>query len=1464
MNKIYILFLFSTIFLLQNSAQIIDPFSIRYQVNQKGGMIFLANTSLTCDCSANDEMPPGGSSDNNGFSLNYIDIDSESSTYMSSGDQLDLPNCSEISWAGLYWVGLLNDFPSNTENYDDRDKIKLSVNGNSYLDLTADVLLDNQVGKVMYSCFKDVTSIVQNNPIDANYRIANLVTENGNNTFGGWTMVVVYSNIYESMKNITVFDGLANVNSSTGSVNIDLSGFLTPPSGDVKFELGVVAHDGDRGQTGDQLAFNGTGSFVNISDALHTSDNAFNSSISRNGTLTPLRTPSLNNNLGHDANIYSPDNSSFQYIGNSASAASILVSTESETILTSVITSSIELYEPDLRASVSFTDINGGTVDPGDILEYSIVAKNIGSDVSTNTFLTDTLDSRLQYIPGSMSITYGPNSGIKTDQIDGDQAEFISASNVIRARIGTNANNINGGLLINSPSGTDSTVIKFRVQLEEDCALWQCVTILKNKAYLFGTGQISGIFNGNNGSSDVLDNNGCPSPESGLVTVNVNACPPFILTYSDSVCLGETIQFNFPFSPNITYNWSGPNNFSSTLSNPSITNAQFIHSGDYILHVMYNSLSCTDDTLVPILVLDNPSLQLLTIQHDTCYHAGGGFIEVDGIGAEPFTYLWSNNDSDSLAQNLTAGTYTVTAIDNNNCTASDSYTINEPAVFYVTASITSNYNGQHISCFGENDGSGTAVVTGGIEPIIYDWLGTGNQTNNISNLISGEYIIEVSDQSGCTSRDTINLIQPEIINISSIITDVQCFGEATGSINTTISGGTIPYTVLWSNNSVDEDLTGLTAGEYTIDVTDANMCNTEVILTVNQPQAAMDISATTNEILCHGDQTGSIDLQVVGGIEPYVYTWSNGEITEDLQNIFAGNYTVSVNDANNCPQQFTVNLNEPDTIIGNFNNIIPVCQNGSQGSIDLEVTGGTLPYSFFWNTTQISEDINSLYSGDYICNLTDANGCTAILQTTLSDPDALNISATITDDPCYNGGNGMIDITVSNGSNPYNFDWSNNSTNQDATGLTSGIYFVNVTDANSCGIFQSFFVNQPDTLVYLSSISTTSLMCFGDDDASIDIEVQGGVTPYTYLWNNSTITQDISNLIAGDYTVTVTDNNNCELTQTINISQVNEIQLSEVHNDVLCKNESSANIDVTVNGGTIPYTYTWDNGSLNEDLSNVPTGTYNLTVTDLNSCTSTISVIITEPNDTISINAVVSHVLCFGNNDGNIDLTVNGGTANYSYLWSSNQNTEDVSNLLAGNYSVVVTDGNACTSTYSTEITQPQTSMNLTGSAIDVCKGDKNGVATVAVTGGTPDYTYVWGTNSSDNLNYISGLGVGSYTVTITDANLCQKELTINIAEPEGIDGCVGLEMPNFFSPNNDNSNDFFVPVKANNISTYHILIVNRWGNNVYEGDEYLIGWDGKINGNAAHEGVYFWKLDYTDIYGESKQMQGYVTLLNK
>ncbi|MEJ0101280.1 MAG: hypothetical protein WDO19_01440 [Bacteroidota bacterium] len=292
-------------------GQVITPFSIRYQTTQKGGILFLSNTSVTCSgvgCgAAQAQNPPAGTGTDNSFSAAYADIDGDGTTFSSSLDNLSLPACSQISWAGLYWGG---EITNAATNYATRNQCRIKANAGAYVNLTADALQDNAVGFTTYHCFKDVTSIVQAAGTTASFTVANVaVRVGGTNRFGGqslWFIKTIYSQCATSLS-LTVCLTFSSANANT---DIAVSGFLTPLSGPVTFEVGAISYDGDRSSTGDQLLFNGGSGFVNISDAANPVNDIFNSTISYNGIVktTPGINPGYTNTLGYDADIFIPNN----------------------------------------------------------------------------------------------------------------------------------------------------------------------------------------------------------------------------------------------------------------------------------------------------------------------------------------------------------------------------------------------------------------------------------------------------------------------------------------------------------------------------------------------------------------------------------------------------------------------------------------------------------------------------------------------------------------------------------------------------------------------------------------------------------------------------------------------------------------------------------------------------------------------------------------------------------------------------------------------------------------------------------------------------------------------------------------------------------------------------------------------------------------------------------------------------
>ncbi|MEN9304184.1 MAG: hypothetical protein RL264_2613, partial [Bacteroidota bacterium] len=1211
-------------------SQLIQAFNTRYTTNQKGGIRILANVSASCSSgtsctSATSQVPPSGTNQNGDFTMNYVDIDGLSSTFMSSSDSLNLANCSEILWAGLYWGARAT---SSVSGWSSRSSCKIRVNSGSYQTLTADQTIDAQsLGThPSYYCFKDITSIVNSAGIRARFTVADVVTQTGGgNLWGGWSIIVVYKNVFQSMRNLSVFDGFANVGIGN-SVDIPISGFTTPPSGPVSFELGVVSYEGDRGSTGDQLQFNGNGTFINVFDALHPTNDFFNSTISNLGTVTTFRNPSLNNTLGLDASTFSPTNTSFNYIGNNASSATIRITTSSENILARAVTSAIDIYEPDLRADVRVSDIDGGTIDPGDILEYTVVGKNIGSDLSLNTYLENTIDDRVDFVPGSISVTYGPNLGSKTDATGDDQGEYNSTTRKIRVRVGTGANGTTGGQMLASSTGADSTVIKFRVKVKDECMMFQCNPTIYNVAYIYGKGNISGNDYNNNGLSDTYNSQGCPVVLSNALTINVSGCPTTTINYP-TTCANSSLQLSTTYSVNATYNWSGPNGFTSNIHNPVINPATSSNSGIYTLTVSFASLTCSLTLSKLVIIRPLPTINQSSLNHVTCFGQNNGSVQISASGAtSPYNYLWSNGSTSTSLSNLGPGTYSVTVTDNFGCQNTASYTITEPPVLTASASITSNYNGRNISCNGAADGAATVTISGGTAPYSISWS-NGATTQNISNLGPGTYTATITDSRGCTTSSSVTLTQPAAVSLSDVHLDVSCNGGTNGSITLSISGGTSPYTYLWSNAATTQNLSNIPAGTYNVTAKDVNNCTRTRTVIITQPTALV-LSRTVVNVNCFGQNTGSIDLTVSGGTSPYNYSWSNSSTNEDLTNLLAGDYTVTVTDNKQCQQILLVTITQPNAALStqltaqNIN-----CSGDTTGSISSTTIGGTPPYFYSWSNNATSQNIQGLAAGFYSLTVTDSKGCQTTSNATLTQPLALNLVLTGSNVTCYGLTNGSVSSSLSGGTAPFNYSWSNGETGANLSNLSAGNYFLTITDFNNCQISRNIVITAPLAPLSISSVKT-NISCAGQTTGIVDITVNGGTPNYTFQWNNGVQTEDLNAIGAGIYTVIVTDSQGCQATKTDTLTEPSTALVVALSgNNLTCNGNLSGSVNSTVSGGSIPYSYSWSNSANSPDLVNVAAGTYTLTVTDAAGCQKVASQTITQPA-VIALSDVRTPVSC--------------------------------------------------------------------------------------------------------------------------------------------------------------------------------------------------------------------------------------------
>jgi len=446
-------------------------------------------------------------------------------------------------------------------------------------------------------------------------------------------------------------------------------------------------------------------------------------------------------------------------------------------------------------------------------------------------------------------------------------------------------------------------------------------------------------------------------------------------------------------------------------------------------------------------------------------------------------------------------------------------------------------------------------------------------------------------------------IPDEIIFTTSSEDDFcdQCIGEASISV----SGGSPGYTYEWTTSPVQNTATAvnLCQGPYTVEVTDQNGCIiTQVVTVDNIP--GFTLSATSVDAECNGFATGSIDLTVTGGAAPFTYAWSNGSVLQDISGIEAGTYTVTVTGSDGCQDEYTVDINEPNALNLDFDYSDVNCFGGTDGNIDLTVSGGTTPYSYDWSTGAVTEDITGLSAGTFTVTVTDDNSCVINETVNINAPDAALVTTlTGTDILCFGYSNGSILQLTSGGTPPYSYLWNTGQTTSDLSGLHSGVYTVTVSDANDCNIIGSIEIFDLTTQIVITA-SITDLVCFGVGTGAIDASVTGGTPGYTYHWSNGSTNQDIGGLLAGMYTLTVTDNNNCVQSESFYLNEPGQLIVVLPDEITICIDDTVV-VNAATTGGTYPYFYQWNIGTTSAYIEVSPdaAATYTVTVTDNNGCT---------------------------------------------------------------------------------------------------------------------------------------------------------------------------------------------------------------------------------------------------------------------
>ena len=857
-------------------------------------------------------------------------------------------------------------------------------------------------------------------------------------------------------------------------------------------------------------------------------------------------------------------------------------------------------------------------------------------------------------------------------------------------------------------------------------------------------------------SVTVSDAAGCSNSATTTITLNTVAVS---MTPTQAACAGQggtiTLAPTSGTSP-YTYTWND-----SSIGNVSVGNN--LAAGVYTATVS-DSNGCTATnsaeitTPIPLQVTPN-------ITHILCAGSSTGTIDLSTSGGTgPYTYTWSNPviGNSATANGLAAGPYTVTVSDNNNCSITANVLINEPTPLQINANPTD------LICNGNNSGRVSIDVAGGVPPYIYTWSIAAIGNNAIAeNLPAGPYAVTVTDLNGCSQTAATVLNEPAILELSTTATNITCAGNNNGSITTTPSGGTEPYSFSWHNGLIaTATQNALGEGNYQVTVSDANGCVQSAGVDITMPQP-LDVQYTATPVACEGLFNGSIDLSVSGGTSPYQYDWpfQLSDIEDQIDVLGAGVYDVVVTDANACSIQISIELSAPEAMNISGQVAEPLCAE-STGTIDLSVTGGSSPYFYNWSGTLADQEdqVNTL-SGNatYTVTVNDSNGCEASASFTLNAPAPLTAAFSTTPPSCNAGNNGSISVDVSGGTMPYNYQWTSGIPDiEDPDNLLAGNYSLTITDANGCSVaLNDMAITNPPLLSV--SVTTTPTTC-GNADGSATATALGGTgNNYTFLWSNGTNNSIANDLAAAAYTVTVTDINGCTASTTAAVANLDGPVINVQNQENTTCGQANGQINITVTTTTNAYTLLWDNGATTANVSNLLAGTYNVTATDANGCQAVESIVIEDAAAPVLLLNLLTDATC-GDSNGSIALSATGGTGSLTYAWSSAGigNTNNATNLAAGDYSATVSDQNGCIDTLSTTISNSTIPQIIANGTNETC-GAGNGSIFLITSNGTGPYSYAWLPNAAYTADTALNLIADTYFITVTDANGCSSSTQIVI-----------------------------------------------------------------------------------------------------
>ena len=1424
-----------------SEAQNLTPFTPRYDKDVQGDILLIGNNILNrrTDASGNPvspNTPYNANGQNSSFQMGYIDIDSDATTFSSSSATLDIPpisdGCYQIDYVGLYWSAILQQ-----DNRTGINNVKVKLPGETtYRDLTGTIVHDmpgSPVGSNQskaYVCYYDLTNLVKSlaNPQGV-YTIANVLSSEGSNggtgLSAGWSMFVVYKDPNLISKSIVSFDGFSGIGGAT-TLDVNISGFRTIPTGPVRAKFAFSALEGDQNITGDYLRINGT----TISTLERPLTNFFQSSFTdiagfMNGA--GQRNPNSTNTLGYDAGIITNFNPANSVLANNATTATIRLGSTQDLYMYFFNAFAVDIIEPKIVLTKLVQDAVGNNIGNANVnlcqdLQYVIGYQNTGNDDATNLVITDILPRNITFnpatdliLPPGVTYTYVAGTRTLTFTIPNTQVNVGDPRQEIRIKV---------------------KVVCTCEDLDEACS-----NIIKNDA----TATYSGTYNTNSftqGSLSSFSNCNLGTPSSTNFLVGLDDCD---FTRRLEICGNNPITLTAAAGYD-SYLWNGPGVTGLTTQSVTVT-----QPGTYTVNDTVNNALCKSIVETFIVTpftaggLTNPVIPFAD-QVVICPNSNDPI-----LNKLPLIFLCGANDA-QLIQTSIAGAVSINweqlntascaAVTNPNCPNEN------PACTWTNVGSGPNYNAnvagqfrvvikfpngcdrifyfnvfknvldpQYVATDVICTTRGTITVTNvpaGYEYQIVPGTGVWTTNNVFTNLLAGTYTINIR-QSGVTNGCIFSIpnipIRERNFTVTYSLTQPIC-GGGRGSINiaandvrpqytfTILQGGTPVATSgsITPNNYIFSNLNG---GTYTYEVRTQDGCFATGTFTIATIPVLTATVALTKPLSCND---GEITVSAVGGTPGYnylitppapgtPYTQGSPIITVSTP----GLYGIRVIDANNCyvDTSITVQQVQPPVFTITPTNI-PCSNSGNIGVITVNVSnpnGNTIRYEIVSGPQirplQSSNTFTNLPAGTYevVVEYTTASAvCKTTPQSvTITIPNPIVGTAALTT-PYTCTTTGVITFSGVSGGTP-GYTYSIGGPFQPGnvfSGLTNGTYTPVIKDAAGCTLTLTPIVIAPLNPPTNITFTSTPLSCPANT-SNVTLTVTGGTGTITYQIVLPTLgiaqpSNVFNGLAPGTYTFEVTDSNNCKFRKTYTIDPLPPVTIiASVTNNVRCFNTATGALRFTVGGFGTSYNYTVTGppnfsgtniSTSTTSLTGLPAGTYTIVVTNTTTnCTATTTVTITQPSAALAATITSTPVTCLVN--GTVTVNATGGWGGYSYSISPStgvvQSGNTFSNLLAlTTYTITTTDSNGCSVTNTiTPVAPPTLSASISNSS-NFCYTSAGATIIITATGGTPGYTYYMNGVAGPS-NTFGPLVPGNYTFMVRDSFGCEVTLPVQTINPQ-------------------------------------------------------------------------------------------------